>query len=106
MNLALTVISSRLGLIPNTSRCGWDRWGGGRVVLLSADRALWSPASALLSLTVSMSANVLCCDSSKHVFVPLLITALSELLLAGAGLRNPGAELRQAGCVDSLNELR
>lgn len=80
--------------------------GGGRVVLLSADRALWSPASALLSLTVSMSANVLCCDSSKHVFVPLLITALSELLLAGAGLRNPGAELRQAGCVDSLNELR
>lgn len=28
MNLALTVISSRLGLIPNTSRCGWDGWGG------------------------------------------------------------------------------
>lgn len=79
---------------------------GGGVVLLSADRALRSPASVLLSLTVSMSANVLRCDSSKHVFVSLLITALSELLLAGAGLRNPGAELRQARCVDSLNELR
>lgn len=30
MNLALTVISSRLGLIPNTSRCGWDGWRGAR----------------------------------------------------------------------------
>lgn len=65
----------------NKARCSW---GGGRSYC-PLPRALQSLASPLLSITMSVSVSVLPWDRSKHVFVYLLITTLTELPLVGAG---------------------
>lgn len=86
----------------NRSKCSWGLGAGSYCPLPGALQSLASP---LLPILVSMTVRIWCRGSSKHVFVHLLITALTELLLVGAGLRKPGAELCQGRYVDSSNEL-